>query len=109
MQHPEFKEGPARLLDPIRVPQPDGKSALAIDPELNCKRDEQRPRSANRARRGRLRLAQGAHALAPTVKRAIPSIQEGDTEARAAKAVKIPNLPTKEAKPRILDNLERCK
>ena len=36
MQHPEFKEGPARLLDPIRVPQPDGKSALAIDPELNC-------------------------------------------------------------------------
>ena len=32
MQHPEFEEAPARLLDPIRVPGLDAKSRLGRDP-----------------------------------------------------------------------------
>ena len=36
MQHPKFEEGPLHDFQTRSGPQPDGKSALAIDPELNC-------------------------------------------------------------------------
>ena len=50
MQHPEFEEAPARLPDPIGYPQPDGKSALEIDPELIKRKEQAAPIETARAR-----------------------------------------------------------
>ena len=51
MQHPEIEEASCTASRPIRDPQPDGKSALAIDPELIVSGKSKPPRS-NRVRAG---------------------------------------------------------